>query len=149
VHISPDVRRVAAGSQDGAVLVWDLPSGDEVARLSLPSVPVSCLRWSKGGDRLAITFGRWSDADQASLAIWSPDAKTVVLEEPLSAPAGALDWLDQDQRLIIADWNGQAQVWSIAQGGPTWSVQLEKDDVSAAAWSPDCPLLREWTAPGN
>jgi beta-lactamase regulating signal transducer with metallopeptidase domain len=149
VHISPDGRRVAAGSQEGAILVWDLESGDEVARLNLPSVPVSCLRWSKGGDRLAITFGRWSDANRASLAIWSPDAGAIDLEAPLSAPAGALEWLDQDQRVIVADWNGQAQVWSIAQGEPSWSVQLEKDDVSAAAWSPDCPLLTEWTAPGN
>jgi WD40 repeat protein len=127
--------------------VWDLQTGEEISRLSLPTVPVSCVRWSRGSDRLAVSFGRWSDPDQASLAIWSPEEHLIVLEEPLSFPAGALDWLDEDQRLIIAGWDGQAQVWSIAQSGPMWGVQLEKNDVSAAAWSPDCPLGRGLPAP--
>jgi beta-lactamase regulating signal transducer with metallopeptidase domain len=149
VQISPDGQHVAAGARDGEVLVWSLASGDEEARLSLPDTPVSCLRWSQGGDSLAIAFGRWSDADQATLVIWSPDKDAIVLEEPLAAPAGALDWLEQGKTLVIAGWDGQAQVWNIAAESPVWSLQLEKNDVSAAAWSPDCPLALELLAPGS
>jgi hypothetical protein len=80
------------------------------------------------------------------MAIWSPEEDAVVLEAPLSQPAGAVEWLEQDQSLVIASWNGQAQVWSLGAGQPVWQMQLEKDVVSAAAWSPNCTLGVAWLA---
>jgi beta-lactamase regulating signal transducer with metallopeptidase domain len=144
LHISPDGRRLAAGAQDGSVLVWDLTTGQEVARLAWNAPAVSCVRWSRGSDRLAIGYGGWSDGEQASLAVWSPEEGAPTLELPLSQPAGAVEWLEQNDTLAIASWSGQTQVWSLNTSQPVWQMQLDKDVVSSAAWSPNCTLGIEW-----
>jgi bla regulator protein blaR1 len=150
LDISRDGRQVAAGDQDGLVLVWDLAEGSETARLELHETPVSCLRWSDGGERVAVTHGAWSDASLASLAIWSPAEHAIVLESPLAEPVGAVEWLEGDASLLIAAWSGRAEIWETASGRPLWPAQVEKNLISAAAWSPDCPLAIEWLdSPGR
>jgi beta-lactamase regulating signal transducer with metallopeptidase domain len=158
IQISPDGRSVAAGSRDGSLLIWDLVTGDETVRLPRQDSPVSCLRWSKSGDRLAITLGSWSEGEQAELLIWRPHEG--ITRQALAEPAGALDWLDKDQALIVAAWNGQGHIWKVSavepavgrsapqsyQLEPTGQIMIEKDQVSAAAWSPDCPLVSKWMA---
>jgi beta-lactamase regulating signal transducer with metallopeptidase domain len=146
VHVSPDGSRVAAGTAAGHVIIWDLASGDELARLPSYDQPATCVRWSQRGDRLAVALGRWSQSEDAALLIWSPDEKVLLLDSPLVQPAGALDWLADDQALLVAAWNGQAQVWSVSHGELVSELQLPKDQVSAAAWSPDCPLANGWVA---
>jgi hypothetical protein len=95
---------------------------------------------------MAIAYGGWSQGERASLAIWSPEEDAVLLEAPLAQPAGAIEWLEQNQSLVIASWNGQAQVWDLNAGQPVWQMQLEKDVVSSAAWSANCTLGVEWLA---
>ncbi len=146
VHFSPEGRRVAAGTSAGHVVVWDINSGEEIARLATFSQPASCLRWSRRGDRIAVTLGGWAQSDVATLLLWSPAEKALLMHQPLEQPAGALQWLAEDEALLIAAWNGQALVWNIAGAGPVAELQLEKNQVSAAAWSPDCPLVNNWLA---
>jgi beta-lactamase regulating signal transducer with metallopeptidase domain len=141
VHISPDGTRVAAGAKDGSAIVWDRASGEVVAKLPPQFGPVSCLRWSAGGDRLAIALGDFVDRENSLLLIWTPEEGVIVTEQPLAEPAGALDWLGNDQALLVAAWSGQAIVWNIAAGAPGETWQVDKDQVSAAAWSADCPLV--------
>ena len=137
-------QRLAAGAADGSVLVWDLVGGEQIARLARQDVPVSCVRWSHTGDRLAVALGRWSEHEQASLWIWSPEAGDVLAQHALSEPAGALDWLADDESLVLAGWDGRGRLWRLDGGGPSGWVALSKDAVSAAGWSPDCPLISAW-----
>ena len=141
VHISPDGTRLAAGARDGSAIVWDLASEEVVAQLPPQAAQVSCLRWSAGGDRLAVAVGDFLDRDSSRLLIWSPDESAIVTEQPLADPAGALAWFAVDEALLVAAWSGQAIVWSVVtlEPGETW--QVDKDQVSAAAWSADCPLV--------
>ena len=141
VAAAPDGRRVAAGAADGSVLVWDLLSGDELARLSPRDVPVSCLRWSQRGDRLAISLGDFTDAANAALLIWSADGSPAEWEIALEKPAGALAWLDEDRDILLAGWDGEGQVWNVESQSPSLRATLDKNAVKAANWSPDCPLL--------
>lgn len=142
--IGGDGRRLAAGAADGSVLVFDLSSGEQVARLARRDGAVSCLRWSRAGDRLAVALGRWSDREQASLVIWSPDEGDISAQHTLSEPAGALDWLAGDESLLLAGWDGQGRVWRLGDAAPSGWMALPKEVVSAAAWSPDCPLISSW-----
>jgi beta-lactamase regulating signal transducer with metallopeptidase domain len=143
---------VAAGAQDGSVLIWDLVSGDEVARLSPSVAAVSCLRWSHGGDQLAISFGDFSDHDHAALFVWSPHSNAASFEAMLDKPVAALAWLPGDKDLVTADWAGEAQVWRLEDDSPPYRISLgtnAKQVVEAAHWSPDCPLLSAWLASGS
>lgn len=141
--IDRDGRRLAAGAADGSVLVWDLSGGEQIARLARQEAAVSCVRWSAHGDRLAVSLGRWSDHGQASLLIWSPEegrASSYALGEP----AGAIQWLADDASLLLAGWDGRGQIWRLTDEAPSGWLTLSKDAVSAAAWSPDCPLIPSW-----
>jgi len=46
IAFSPDGARLAAGAEDGAVTVWSLPDGEEVATLRA-SMPIHCLAFSR------------------------------------------------------------------------------------------------------
>lgn len=140
VAFSPDTARVAAGAIDGSVLVWSVSEQDIIARLPRQQSPVSCLRWSTSGDRLAIARSDWSNRDFSSLVVWRPIETGDTKEFPLDHSLGALDWLGEEE-LVVADWSGAARMIDLASGMSRESFWLGKDQVSAAAFSPDCRLL--------
>jgi WD40 repeat protein len=148
VAFAPDGRRIAAGTANGDVHVWDWMSRDEVARLQRQQPGgISCIRWSNRGDRLAVALGNWSDGEVTPLVIWSPEEGAVPAQELLlDKPAGAIQWLADDTALLVAAWDGEACVWKLATREPVDWLSLKKDTISAAAWSPDCPLISRWQA---
>ncbi len=141
VHISPDGTYVAAGTANGSVLVWEIASGDVVAQLPPSDAAVSCLRWSQRGDRLAVTRGSFVDHERSTLLLWDPLENVVIRQQRLEKPAGALDWLGDDRYFVIADWSGRGNLWDVDTGEAAGQWQVDKTLVSAAAWSPDCPLV--------
>lgn len=146
VAYAPEGRRLAAGAEDGSVLVWDPAAGDEISRLPDQQAPVDCVRWSPRGDRLAVALGHWSAGDTAALVVWSPGERLTSAPQPLAQPVGALDWLPDGKSLVLADWDGRARVWNVSAETTVGWLTLEKDLVSAAAWSPNCPLVARWQA---
>ena len=46
----------------------------------------------------------------------------------------------------MAAWDGQTQQVNASTGKLLGWLKLEKNAVSAAAWSPDCPLFAKWQA---
>lgn len=145
VAFAPDGARLAAGAADGSVLVWNVGDDDVVARLPRQDMAVSCVRWSKGGDRVAIALSEWSNRDSSTLLVWRPGDAMIAQELSLDTTSGALEWFG-DEAVIIADWNGTARIVDLALGMPVGSRYLGKDSVSAAAFSPDCRLTLRWQA---
>jgi hypothetical protein len=104
---------------------------------------VSCLRWSPEGDRLAVSFGDFSNREGSGLVIWSPLSDQVLAQISLDQPAAALAWLPDNDRLLVANWNGAAWLWQAdleAQGSPVSLGAGGKLLAEAANWSADCPL---------
>ena len=118
------------------------------------------------GDRLAIALGDWQQPDDealmtnsAALVIWPPQKR--ITRYALDAPVGALDWVNGDKTLLLGKWDGWCRAWPLdiarttGAGEPlpaspphpgeapsgSGQVQVDKDQVSAAHWSPDCPLV--------
>ena len=134
---------IAAGAKDGSIVVWDFTSEDEVARFAPLDSSVSCLRWSPQGDRLAISFGDFSNREDSALMIWSPLSNKLLTQISLDKPLAALAWLSGDDRLLVADWNGEARLWQSDLDilGPPVSLGTSgKLLAEAANWSADCPL---------
>jgi len=145
VAFAPEGTRLAAGAADGGVLVWNWADANEIAKLPRQSAPVGCLRWSPQGERLAIALSRWASEEGAAICIWSPADRQSPVVHPLVDPAGALDWLDRDT-LLVAAWDGRTQQVNASTGRLLGWLKLEKNAVSAAGWSPDCPLVAPWQA---
>jgi beta-lactamase regulating signal transducer with metallopeptidase domain len=135
--------QVAAGAKDGSVLVWNLASGDELARLPPSESSVSCLRWSSRGEALAISFGDFSNREPSSLLLWSPLDHQMLAQLNAEKPVAALSWLPNDEGLLMADWKGDAHVWRLDSQtlSPVDSLgKSGKERAEAANWSADCPL---------
>lgn len=143
IHLSPDGDRLAAGTRSGGVVVWDVASGDEIGRLERPGAAISCVRWSPTGHDLAVSLGDWTEHERPGIVLWSPVEDVVLHEQSLQQPVGALDWMGQDRSLLMIGWDGQSQIWSLSTKQVVYEMQLDKDQVSAAAWSADCLLLNQ------
>jgi len=133
-------KQVAAGWAAGAVSIYDLDLGSETRLGGLPAV--ACVRWSPVGERLAVGLGDYRDS-AGGVLIWDPQTGVKSDEVSLPQPVGALSWLN-DASLLIADWSGQSQVFEAATGGLSPGLKVQKTLVSAANWSPDCPLVTPW-----
>lgn len=144
IHMSPDGTRLVAGTHSGSVVVWDMASGDEVSHVEF-GVAVSCVRVSNRGDRFAITLGDWSDREHSRLIVRSLMEDAVLQEQSLEQPVGAMDWVGPDNALVLAAWNGHARIWNSNAGRMVSELRLDKDRISAAAWSSDCSLFGEVT----
>ncbi len=138
---------LASGAQDGRVMVWNLASGEEVARLDPVGISVSCVRWSHGGNQLAISYGDFSDDDAAALVVWSPREDTILRQVVLPRPIAALAWLSGDENIFTADWAGEALLWRLADEPSAQQISLGiagKQIAEAAHWSANCPLIPSW-----
>jgi bla regulator protein blaR1 len=136
-------KQVAAGWAAGAVSIYDLDLGTETRLNNLPAV--ASVRWSPDGERLAVGMGYFQDS-QGGVLVWDPRSGVRPDEFSLPLPVGALSWLS-DESLLIADWSGQSQVFDAATGELTPGTKVQKTLVSAANWSPDCPLVMAWQLP--
>ena len=135
-------------NEDGSVVVWDLAAQQEVARLPSLAASVSCLRWSKAGDKLAIGLGDFADHGTAALLVWSP-LENAFSQTPLDKAVAAVAWLPEDAAVLVSDWQGEAQLCRLGDVASPQRVSLGPDAktiVEAAHWSADCPLLPAWLA---
>jgi beta-lactamase regulating signal transducer with metallopeptidase domain len=141
---SRDGHLVAAGTADGRVLIWDATPGDDRYRqplyeLDSQHAAIGCVRWSPELDRLAISVAAWNEAEGPELLVWSLEQEKITQRLQLDRPAGVISWLSGDS-IMSAGWDAVASIWELSTGEVTARLELDKNALSAAAWSPDCPL---------
>ena len=71
---SPDATRLASGSSDGTVRLWDAATGDEVRRFEGHTDWVSSVAFSPDGTRLA------SGSDDRTVRLWDADSPTGIAD---------------------------------------------------------------------
>ncbi|MEK7468523.1 MAG: WD40 repeat domain-containing protein [Planctomycetota bacterium] len=135
--LSPDGKRLALGTDEGGVRVWNLESGEEADPLVPESSELaSGISWSRDGGRLA-----WTNY-QAELCVWSvPDQKVVARSpvrsegRPVFSPDGA--WLlsgIEGCRLVVLRADGATRA-SASEGHDGAVRALEFDSTGRTLWS--------------
>jgi WD40 repeat protein len=111
----PDGKRLASGSQDGSVRIFEPQTGRLVQVLVQETHPVTSLAWSSDGLLLAV--GLQSD-ERRPVQLWDAETgrRARVLESPHGYTAYALAWTADSRSVLASDWAGGWLVWDAADG---------------------------------
>jgi WD40 repeat protein len=143
VVVDPEGARLAVGTSDGAILMWDLTKGDGEAVTFRPDGPsVGALAFSSDGARLAA-----GDVDGA-LYLWAVSQDTAEpVAEPVALPASAfgiagLAFRPDGSMLAAGRADGTVDLWDIdtedgEEGFVPRSLEGHRGAVGALVFSPD------------
>jgi WD40 repeat protein len=130
---SPDGTRLASGSSDNTVKLWEPSSGRALNTLSGHDNSVNSVAWSPDGTRLA------SGSGDKTVKLWEPSSGRV-----LNTLAGHDDsvrsvaWSPDGTRLAISFAAGLLEVWDLSAATPRLLARLyHLPGGSAFAATPD------------
>ena len=122
--------RLASGSQDGSVIIWDLKTGQPAQTLKGHTYGVTSVAWSADG-RLA------SGSEDDSVIVW--DLQT---GQPAQILKGHTNWVTSvawsaDGRLASGSYDGTVITWDLQAGQPAQVLKGHSFTVTSVAWSAD------------
>ncbi len=132
---SPDGRRIASGSKDHTVQVWDATDGGHVYTYRGHSDQVYAVAWSPDGRRIA-SGGSFPD-DQTVLVWDAADGGHAFTYHGYSNTVTAVAWSPDGKRIASGSLDQTVLVWDAVDGGHVFTYRGHSDVVYAAAWSPD------------
>ena len=142
VAVSPRGDTIAAGSRDGSVLLINQVTGESLVDLPTFSSAVNCVRFSSDGRQLAVAVGDWMSNARGEVVLLNAVTGQTEASLPCATSPGALSFASNDE-LIVGLWDGRTQLWNLVNRQAVGSAMADKNVVSAAAFSPDNPALRE------
>ncbi len=142
---SPDSRRLAIGSLDGMIQLWDVASG---ARLwaNWNARNINRLAYSPDGKVIACA------SSDSTVRLWDADHGTQI--DSLLHPAAvfAVTWSPDGRWLATGDSRGAVRLWEMDGPNPAPCIQTtveHTDWVRALAFSPDSRLLASGSTDGK
>ncbi|KAJ5936709.1 hypothetical protein N7466_003159 [Penicillium verhagenii] len=131
---SPDGSRLASGSADTTVRVWDPITGQNTSTLEGHSRWVTSITWSPDGSRLI------SGSDDTTVCIWDPitshNISTLKGHSNLTSPR-LIAWSPDGSRLASGSADTTVRVWDPITGQNTSTFKGHSRWVTSITWSPD------------
>ncbi len=145
VAMSPDANCVASGDQAGVVRLWQNGSLSVARDLTREAAPVSCLRFSSDGSRLAVATGTAAVPDAGRIVVWKTSDWTEQTSMNRNQPTAAVTFGHDGRSLFSGDWQGRVARWDSETGELLGFV--EDQQVAVAAATPDTSRLTEISVP--
>src|SRR6266699_181128 len=130
---SPDGTRIASGSADQTVQIWDATTGDHVVTYSGHNAEVKAVAWSpRDGKHMA------SGSLDTTAQVWDAfTGSTLLTYRGHSQAVRSVAWSPAGTRIASASFDGTVQVWNATTGGNPLVYHGHHGPVRAVAWSPD------------
>jgi WD40 repeat protein len=129
---SPDGRRLATGSSDRTVRIWDTNSGSELIVLRGHGDWVRGVVWSPDGQRLATA------SSDRTVRIWDTGSGSeLAVLHAHDAEIWGVVWSPDGRRLATASRDSTARIWDIKTNCELAVLRGHGDAVRGVAWSPD------------
>lgn len=135
VAFSPDVKRLASGSGDGTIRIWEVPSGRETHTLDVHTDSVNAVAFSPTGERLA------SGSGDGSIRVWRVPKWKSQMEFQQSALTGrgvfAVAFQPEGQLIASAAADGSIAFWNPYTGIQVHKYQAHDAKIQSLSFSPD------------
>ena len=126
---SPNGKRIASGSSDGIVQVWDAADGSNA--YTYPDAPV-LVAWSPNGKRIAC------GGNDKTVQVWdASDGSNAFIYKGHSDAVYGVTWSPDSKRITSASLDKTVQIWDASDGSNAFTYRGHSDAVYAVAWSPD------------
>ena len=118
LSFSPDGSRLASGSHDNTVRLWDGASGIPIATLEGHSHCITSLLFSPDGSRLA------SGSDDNKVRLWDcASGVPIATLEGHSYSVSSLSFSSDGSQLVSRSDNGTVKLWDRASGAPIVTLE--------------------------
>ena len=132
VAFSPDGQRVASGSTDQTVKIWDSATGKELLALKGHAHTVSSVAFSPDGKRVA------SGSDDQTVKIWdSATGKELLALKGHASVVRGVTFSPNGQRLASGSDDQTVKIWDSAAGTELLALKGHAGAVRSVAFSPD------------
>lgn len=129
---SPDGKRIASGSRDGTVQVWNALTGTNVYIYYGHSNAVSALAWSP--DSRFIASASWDKTVQ----VWNAaTGQHHLTYQGHTADVNAVVWSPDGHFIASASTDTTVQVWNSTTGQQRLTYRGHTASVTSLTWSPD------------
>src|SRR6266852_4466549 len=130
---SPDERRLASGSLDNSLKLWDVESR-ALLWTGWQTKGITCLAFAPDGSLLA------SGGHDATVRLWDPKLGTPLQELPHPGAVFSLAWSPDGRLFASGGFDGHIRLWQRQQTGPALCVQTlsrHSNLVRGLAFAPD------------
>ncbi len=139
---SPDSKRIASGSSDHSVQVWDPVTGNTLLTRRGYSGGVSAVAWSPDSTLVASASSSTSvsggPAGDKTVQVWNAtNGQSVFIYRGHSGGITAVAWSPKDMRIVSSSVDFTVQVWDATTGKHPLIYHTRSWYVWTVAWSPD------------
>ena len=141
---SPDGKRVASGSDDTTVQVWNVSNGSHIFTYHGHTDAVNTVAWSPDGRRIASGSGDLEFT--GDVQVWNAsNGGQAFTYTGQSEDVETVAWSPDGRRIASGSFDNTVQVWNASDGSHMFTYQGHSGWVNAVAWSPN----GRWIASGS
>ncbi|MFN7806339.1 MAG: WD40 repeat domain-containing protein, partial [Planctomycetaceae bacterium] len=148
LEFSPDGQRLASGSLDGRVRIWDSQTGTISAELSAnqrtegSQLGIVSLAWSPDGTRLVTGAGDdrapvWFQRTHGELKLWDAESAEAICTFPNVPSQVNCVAFAGDRWVLSGGFAGELLVWDVATGGLVRRLGAQTGPIRKLAVIPD------------